>query len=45
MSLQIDNSPIITVKDINHSCIILDVSKSDAIQLLINSVLGNHGYI
>ena len=35
---------IITVKEIDYHCIIHDVSKSEAIHLLENSVLDDRGY-
>ena len=35
---------IITVKEVDYHCIIHDVSKSEAIHLLENSVLDDRGY-
>ena len=42
---KINDIPIITVKGADYRGIIHDISKSDAINLLKNSVLGNSGYI
>ena len=36
---------IITLKDVDYSCIIHDISKSEAINLLKISVLDDRGYI
>ena len=43
--LNLSSAAIIIVKGVDYSCIIHDISKSDAIHLLENSVLGHHGYI
>ena len=45
LSVNISNIAIITVKKFNYHCIIRNISKSEAINLLINSVLEDHGYI
>ena len=39
------NIAIITVKNVDYYCIIHNISKSEAISLLKNSVLENRGYI
>ena len=36
---------IITVKNVDNCCIIYNISKSEAIILLENSVLGDRGYL
>ena len=43
--LNISDTIIITVKTVNYRCIIHTISKSEAIDLLENSVLENCGYI
>ena len=45
MSLDINNTAIITIKGADYRCIIYGVSKSDAIHLLENSVLDDRGFI
>ena len=45
MCLNISNIAIITVKNVDCRCIMYDISKSEAINLLQNSVLEDHGYI
>ena len=42
--VNISNVAIITVKNVDYCCIIYDISKSEAINYLKNSVLENHGY-
>ena len=44
LSVSISNIAIITVKDVDYRCIIYNISKSEAINLLKNSVLENRGY-
>ena len=45
LSVHISDIAIITVKNVDYRCIIHDISESEAINLLINSVLENRGYI
>ena len=46
LSVNISNiAKKITVKKFNYRCIICNISKSEAINLLKNSVLEDHGYI
>ena len=45
LSVNISDTAIITVKNFDYSCIIHNISKSEAINLLKNSVLENRGYI
>ena len=45
LSVKISNIAIITVKNIDYRCIIFNISKSEAINLLKNSVLENPGHI
>ena len=45
LSVHISDIAIITVKNVDYRCIIHNISKSEAINLLINSVLENRGYI
>ena len=45
LSVNISDIVIVTVKNVDYCCIILNISKSEAISLLKNSVLENHGYI
>ena len=45
LCLNIRNIAIITVKNLDYQCIIHNISKSEAINLLENSVLENCGYI
>ena len=42
--LNISDIAIITVKGVDYRCIIHNIRKSEAIHLLENSVLGDHGY-
>ena len=44
MCLTLSNIAIITVKVVEYCCIIHDISKSEAIYLLENSVLDGRGY-
>ena len=44
LCLNIINITVITVKYIDNHCIIHEISKSDAIHLLKNSVLDDCGY-
>ena len=44
-SLIISNIAIITIKNIDYHCIIHNINKSDAINLLESNVLENRGYI
>ena len=44
-SVNISNIAIITIKGIDYHCIIHDISKSKAIDLLENSVLEHHGHM
>ena len=43
--LNLSGITIIIVKGVDYFCIIYDISKPDAIHLLENSVLDDHGYI
>ena len=45
LCLNISNVAIVTVKNVDYRCIIHNISKSEAINSLQNSVLGNWGYI
>ena len=45
LCLTVSNIAIITVKNIDYHCIIDNIGKSEAINLLKNSVLENRGYI
>ena len=45
LSVNINNIAIITVKNVDYHCIIHNISKSEASNLLKNSVLENCGYI
>ena len=45
LSVNISNITIITIKNVDYCCIIHNISKSEAINLLKNSVLDDHGYI
>ena len=45
LSVNISNIAIITVKNVDCRCIIQNISKSEAINLLKNSVLEDRGYI
>ena len=45
LSVTINDINIITVKNVEYCCIIYDISKSEAINLLENSVLEDRGYI
>ena len=45
LSVNIRDIAIITVKNVDYHCIIQNISKSDAINLLKNSVFENRGYI
>ena len=45
LSLNIRNTAVITVKNVDYHCIIHNISKSEAINLLENSVLQDRGYI
>ena len=45
LSINISDIAIITVKNVDYRCIIYKTSKSEAINLLNNSVLENRGYI
>ena len=45
LCLNISDIAIITIKDIDHCCIIQNISKPKAINLLENSVLEDRGYI
>ena len=44
LSVNINDVPIITVKDVDYRCIIHNITKSQAINLLKNSVLEDHGH-
>ena len=44
-SVNISDIAIITVKNVDYRCIIHNISKSEAINLLKNSVLEDRGYI
>ena len=43
--VNINDIPIVTVKNVDYCCINHDISKSEAINLLKNSLLENHWYI
>ena len=45
LCLNISDVAIITVKDVDYGCIIHDISKSEKINLLENSLLEDRGYI
>ena len=45
LSVNISDIAIITVKNIDYCCIIHNIGKSEAINLLKNSVLESRGYI
>ena len=45
LSVNISDIAIITVKNVDYRCIIYDISKSEAFNLLKNSVLEDHGFI
>ena len=45
LNVNISDTAIITLKDVDYSCIIHDISKSEAINLLKISVLDDRGYI
>ena len=45
VSLEINKIAIIIVKVIDYSRVVHNISQSDAIHLLKNSVLDGHGYI
>ena len=45
LSLNLSGIAIITVKSVDHCCIIHGISKSDAIHLSDDSVLDDCGYI
>ena len=45
LRLNLSDIAIITVKGIDYRCIISDITKSEATELLENSVLGYLGYI
>ena len=44
LCLNISDIAIITVKNVDYHCIIYNISKSEAINLLENSVLKDRGY-
>ena len=45
LSVNISDIAIITVKNVDYRCIIHNINKSEAINLLKNHVLENRGYI
>ena len=45
LSINKSNIAIITVKNVDYHCIIHNISKSEAINLIKNNVLENHRYI
>ena len=45
LSVNISDIAIITVKNVDYRCIIHNISKSEAINLLESSVLKDHAYI
>ena len=45
LSVNMSDFAIITVKNVDYPCIIHNISKSEAINLLENSVLEDRGYI
>ena len=44
LSANISDIVIITIKNVDHCCIILSISKSEAINLVKNSVFEDFGY-
>ena len=45
LSVNISDIAIVTIKNVDYRCIIDNISKSEAIDLLRNSVLEDRGYI
>ena len=45
LCLNISDIAIITVKNVNYSCILYNINKSESIHILENFVLEDHGYI
>ena len=45
ISVDVSDIAIITIKNVGYRCIIHNIIKSDAINLLENSVLADRGYI
>ena len=45
LRLNLGDIAIIIIKNVDHCCIIHNISKSDTVLLLKNSVLDNRGYI
>ena len=45
LSVNISDIAIITVKNVDYCCFLHNISKSEAINLLENSILEDHGYI
>ena len=45
LCLNISDIAIIAVKNVDYCCIMYNIGKSEAINLLKNSVLEDHGYI
>ena len=45
LCIDISDIALMTVKNVDYRCIIHNISKSEAINLLENSVLENRGYI
>ena len=45
LSFNISGIAIITIKNVDYRCIIYNISKSEAVNLLKNSVLEDRGYI
>ena len=45
LSVNISDIAIVTIKNVDYRCIIHNISKFEAINLLENSVLEDHGYI
>ena len=45
LSVNISNIAIITVKNVDYHCIIHNISRSETIHLLKNTVLEDRGYI
>ena len=45
LSVNISNIAIVTIKNVDYHCIIHNISKPEAINLLENSVLEDRGYM
>ena len=45
LNVNISDIAIISVKNADYRCIVHNISKSEAVNLLKNSVLEDHGYV